>query len=192
MDNWIFSRLISIACLLSNAVKRFDWNYWFRIHLLEHVNKPKQLALSSYLNSEQQLLNKWNNWMLRLALNAKIDRNRTCDQLTYSNGSWPFNHKIAMWRKNHRMKKWQFTDAICLQFHGWFSFYLRFVRDLWDPSFIATCIKMRTNHQDMSCNFNWISKHLFICSIFFARHNRFKCHCDCAMFAVFSTILCAN
>lgn len=99
MDNWIFSRLISIACLLSNAVKRFDWNYWFRIHLLKHVNKPKQLALSSYLNSEQQLLNKWNNWMLRLALNAKIDRNQTCDQLTYSNGSWPFNHKIAMWRE---------------------------------------------------------------------------------------------
>lgn len=76
--------------------------------------------------------------------------------------------KRETWMKNHT--KWQFTDAICWQFlidKSIFFFRIqRFMR------FIVICLEMRTNHQDMSGNFNWISKHWFMHSIrsFFSFH----------------------
>lgn len=49
----------------------------------------------------------------------------------------------------------------------------------------CTCIKMRASHQDMSCSFNWIPKHLFMFGFF---KTAIICHGDCAVRSILLAI----
>lgn len=100
--------------------------------------------------------------MSRLASNAKAYGHQT------SSGSAVY----CDFRKN-QIK--HFADAI-------FAISCNFsvARVKW---YVHMCPKLRMNHQDMSYNFNWISKHLFMFDFFIF-------HMPCTLYSIFDTIFC--
>lgn len=154
-------------------------------HWINEFNDCCEIFMHSMLRNQV-----WNEWQ-RTHKAVQIAK-MTTDTLTKS------KMKTATWKitKNNDSHK---CDLFC-QFHGWafvINFFFLWVALLKSPSLIGMCIKMRTYHQDMSCNFNWIFAKrsvvfdsVFVvgfpsfCSFSPLHTNSIVCHCDCVVFYI--------